>query len=241
MFRYGSWPDWMAVIYPNEPRCRLGGLEYIGGINDWFYSSFPFPRLDSKIGGGVKLIVVLTIWVLLALHVVLDKSGTKPKPQASAEERWKQLEPQGVRTLCLWYTPDEAYWGLRLLRFIGGWAHSLVSAATAYFNPLITGVAVLFAAWNAFSHRSERPRRPEPDSSHAENHVDFDASGLCLGRRAIVFVGTLRGVFHRHQGWSRFDAYRGSSLARHPYRAGATDRPVTRLKPPLEAQTGRAC
>ncbi|CAD6532877.1 hypothetical protein LMG27952_02669 [Paraburkholderia hiiakae] len=137
---------------------------WYGRVERWFTSLLPgldtIGRILESLGGALQVILALCFcgiaWVL--------QENTRPAGLTKAELRWKAASPHSVRTLCIWFAPDEAYWFLKITRLSGEWVHAVVSALATYGMPVITGLSIV----SAFSFGLYRGFHRPPGLSQAD-------------------------------------------------------------------------
>ncbi|NUT76824.1 alpha/beta hydrolase [Pseudomonas sp. C1C7] len=117
-------------------------------FSHWFYSLMPG---SEGVWGGLGAVSggLTALWLLLycSVSALIFSSGGPPKAQVRAIERWKSISPVDVKTLCIWFGLDEAYWWLRIVRIVAEWMHCIISYLSAFVMPVITAASTIAAFW----------------------------------------------------------------------------------------------
>jgi hypothetical protein len=148
---WGLWMTLVSVVgsgFLMAFRALAEWLEtgWVGRYHGWFYSVLAGSEPIARAFGAAKAILLFCF--LGGLCAVLSAFGRRSPPlgQLRAAERWGHLVPQDTRTLCIWFSADEAYWGLRLVRLTGEWMAPLISGMARVGFPIICVSAAVVAA-----------------------------------------------------------------------------------------------
>jgi pimeloyl-ACP methyl ester carboxylesterase len=127
--------------------------DWLTRLHSWLWKA-KLVLLMGRFEGFFATCLFVLYTAALCLCVAQPWADHPPQAQLRIRARWEGVRPQSVRTLCLWYGPDEAFWLLRWIREASEWLHSLVSAAVRYLMPAGASVAA-FAILGLGALRSE--------------------------------------------------------------------------------------
>lgn len=168
----------------------MGGLAYVLTwlfpwlylVRDWIITLIWNPA-HAVVWHSLAALVGVLFYSFMYVALGFKEPTFVTRQQAERIARWQRIRPEATPVLCIFYRPDEAFWGLRAARFTGELGHAVTTIVATWALPVLAIAAIVVSFWFGWiSSDSTSPTRAIHD------RVTNTALALMLSASLIAIV-----------------------------------------------------